>query len=671
MTHRTVSVDDIIELNNDEHVVLHIGVNDVTVRDVDTGEYRTVTLAELADLTPVDDSHTELSFVDMQRATQDELEAARRLAGHIEEILTGKHPDHEQLDPAYGPSKTMAERDQAKSDQLTRTGTPISVRSLRRKRRLYSASPVGRNLGALLDGRRTRTDDPWGSIPDVYITAIKAEVRARRDATTTSGRPVRAAVMERVEKAEPTLLKHPAQKTLDKWIRLVDTERVLFGTARNRHSRSVRPVWMWRSREAIAPGHEVQMDSSQFDILCRGRSGRVIRASLVAMIDKRTRTVLVTGVYVSNAGIDLVHLLGRALRPRPARISRFHFTDVEVPLMPWSKKLTEDQRAELDARVPFIYPQRIIVDNGGDYRSEVFRSACAEFGIDLSFAPIGSPTYKAIIEHFFDIVASLFAERIPGYIARETAHRRRRDPDPDTLLSIDELADLFEEWVTIVWQNRVHGGLRDPRNSTRELTPNAMYIAATDVTDAVPLPISNEQYLTLLPIEFRTIRPDGIEFHTYRYDSEELGPLRGRPSGDRRHQHKWEIRWDHWDNSAIWVRDTVHDRWIECEKIGADPGHAPMAVFLRRRQRATLKNLPQFDNDAASGLVADVIKALPETQARAVAEEQRRDRALAERDRSKTPRTHRGVLNAEPAATTRFDPNDYVAMDAFDPEGDL
>lgn len=664
----TVAISDLVVVSSVEHEVLDVGLKGITLKNLQTLEVSVVTRAVLADLLPVRPDTGAFMAPELDRASGEQLAAARALAAHIEEVLTGKHPDHEELDPLFALNVPMGEKDAAKARQLTRAGFRMSARTFRRKREDYTGHPSGRNLAALLDGRSVRITDPWASIPDDYIAAITDEIRVRIGYSTTTSRPTRIAVMERVEAMHPDeTVVHPNNKTLNKWIKVVDRDRMLSRSARQRHSIGKRPKWVWRSRPAIAPGLEVQIDSSKFDVMCRTKNGSTARGTLVAMIDKRTRTVLATGVYVSaNKGIDLAHLLARALRPRSARQSRFRLPSLDLPRMPWMKHLGESELRDLDTRVPFIFPERIMVDNGADYRSEVFRSACAYFGISLSFAPSGSPTYKAVVEHFFDVVSSLFAERLPGYIARESAHRRRRDPDPATLLTIDELADLFEEWVTVVWQNRPNGGLRDPYDRRRSLSPNAAYLAAMDVSDPVPLPITGEQYLSLLPVQYRKIRADGIELGTYRYDSEELALLRGRPSGDRRHNDRWEVRHDEWDLSAVWVHDTSKDRWIECERIDGDARDAPFGEHVRKRTRRILRQLPIIDDEAASNLIPAIVAALPESRTAADAEAERRDRAMEERRRSGAPERHR-LFDEEHLLERRFDVDDFIPMDVFDP----
>ncbi len=110
------------------------------------------------------------------------------------------------------------------------------------------------------------------------------------------------------------------------------------------------------------------------------------------MIDKRTRTIVASGVFDrSTKGIDLTVLLARALAPRRVRRTANRLQHLNLPVMPWAKDLTDEDRVDYDDRVPFIYPQRLIMDNGADWRSKVFMSGCARFGIDVT---IGLPAHQ-------------------------------------------------------------------------------------------------------------------------------------------------------------------------------------------------------------------------------------------------------------------------------------
>jgi len=49
------------------------------------------------------------------------------------------------------------------------------------------------------------------------------------------------------------------------------------------------------------------------------------------------------------------------------------------------------------------------------------------------------------------------------------------------------------------WQNRPHDGLRDPSAPGRAFTPNEKYTALVEAAGYVPVALSSEDYIELLP----------------------------------------------------------------------------------------------------------------------------------------------------------------------------
>ncbi len=92
-----------------------------------------------------------------------------------------------------------------------------------------------------------------------------------------------------------------------------------------------------------------------------------------------------------------------------------------------------------------------------------------------------------------------------------------------------------------VWQNRPHDGLRDPLAPGRALTPNERYAALIDVAGYVPVPLSPEDYIELLPAAWRVINSYGVKIGLRTYDSGELIPYRRQHSGIEAKHGRWEV----------------------------------------------------------------------------------------------------------------------------------
>lgn len=76
-----------------------------------------------------------------------------------------------------------------------------------------------------------------------------------------------------------------------------------------------------------------------------------------------------------------------------------------------------------------------------------------DVGTSLRWAPVGSPTYKALIERFFRTLNELLNKRLPG--GRFPINQLREwklDPRKDAVLSLDELEDLLDHAIGVYHQ---------------------------------------------------------------------------------------------------------------------------------------------------------------------------------------------------------------------------
>ena len=127
--------------------------------------------------------------------------------------------------------------------------------------------------------------------------------------------------------------------------------------------------------------------------------------------------------------------------------------------------------------------------------------------------------------------------------------------------SLPELQDLLDQWL-VTWQSRPHDGLRDPLHPGRAFSPNEKYAALTETAGYVPLALSPEDYIELLPATWRAVNAYGIKISRRVYDGKELNPLRMQHSGVTSRKGLWEIHRDPHDISRVWVRDHRNGGWI-------------------------------------------------------------------------------------------------------------
>ena len=168
---------------------------------------------------------------------------------------------------------------------------------------------------------------------------------------------------------------------------------------------------------------------------------------------------------------------------------------------------------------------------------------------------------KPHIEKMFSSIGTLFCQFAAGYLGR-SADRRGRKVEGQPLWSLMQMQDLLDEWLISVWQNREHDGLRDPLHPQRAYSPNQKYATLIETAGFVPVPLSAEDYIELLPAVWRAVNAYGIKISHRTYDAGELNPIRQQKSGVTARKGLWEVRHDPYDVSKVFVRGPRG--WITC-----------------------------------------------------------------------------------------------------------
>lgn len=137
-------------------------------------------------------------------------------------------------------------------------------------------------------------------------------------------------------------------------------------------------------------------------------------------------------------------------------------------------------------------PQRLLFDNGGQFRNTVMERACAILGIKLIFAAPYSPETKGKIERF---------NRTLGSFIREAELKRAE--------GLSEFNKYFNVWLAECYHNKVHEGI--------DLSPDEAYKSSR-----VPLKFADPEALAraFLHVEKRKVDKSGcISFNGKKYEA--------------------------------------------------------------------------------------------------------------------------------------------------------
>jgi len=484
---------------------------------------------------------------------------------HVVEVLHGLGPDAPPGStprPEYDPARwSVTCREQAKAAELAAAGHRVSASTVKHRRQRYEALGV---LG-LVDHRVDKRMPDFGRVDARVVEAMRAAIGEASDASSRTAGYVlwRTEQILRDEEADEggEAAVVPSRRTLYRLFGRLAHGQHTTGSARTRQSLASRPEGPFGAVSVAAAGELMQIDSTPLDVLVRLDDGVVGRVELTGMVDVATRSVTAAVLRPTTKSVDASVLLARTVTPEPMRPGWAEALAMARSVLPHRRLLSIDERLAHAAARPVIVPETIVCDHGKVFVSRNFRASCRFLGINFQPAHEGTPTDKPHIERTLGSVATLFAQFVAGYTGSSVERRGRRVED-GPLWSVMQLQDLLDEWIVAAWQNRPHDGLRDPSAPGRAFTPNERYAALVEAAGYVPVALSAEDYIELLPARWQAINAYGIRISYRTYDAEALNPLRRQPSGIKEKKDLWEIHHDPYDVSRVWVRDHHHTGWI-------------------------------------------------------------------------------------------------------------
>ena len=633
---RRVGIGDRILAGGRPNVVIGIAGTRVRMADED-GAVSTATIAEL-----VTDPRFEFPAaappagarpgIGMEGLPAAAVEEASWWEAHIAEVVYGLRPDAPagtRPRPQYDPDRTsLTERERSKAAELAAAGRPVPASTVKHRRQRWEAH----GLAGLVDRRAARRTRPAGRVDDRVVDAMRRAIREAAEASSrTTGFTIwrTREILAEAGYDGPV----PSDRTFYRLFGTLSHGRHVTGPASTRRSLAGRPDGAFGSLAVAAPGEVVQIDSTPLDVLVLLDDGVPGRVEMTGMIDVATRVVPAAVLRPTTKAVDASVLLARALTPEPVRPGWPDALKMAWSALPYERLLAIDERLENAAARPVIVPDTIVIDHGAVFISAAFRSACRHLGISIQPAHLGSGAEKGHIERHFGTVASLFSQFASGYAGR-SADRRGRHVEDQPLWSMAELQELLDEWL-LLWLNRPHDGLRDPEHPGRAFTPNKKYASLVEAAGYVPVSLGPDDYVELLPAEWRAVNAYGIKLNWRTYDSDDLNPLRMQPSGVREKKDLWEVRHDPYDVSRIHVRGP--GGWITAFWRHLNRAPVPFGELAWDHARRGL------GPEATEEEIADAVTALlrrasrgPEDQGKPAMS--KRDRRVAARTRAASPR---------------------------------
>jgi putative transposase len=477
--------------------------------------------------------------------------------------------------PEYDPAaRTVVQRTEAKAAELG-----AGYRTVERMRAQYAQQ----GLWGLVDRRAVRARESTGRADARLVAVARQVIDAETHVSTgTRGRLIRRVVKAVEDAYGPGVVPLPGRSTFYTLIDALSTGRHTFASAVTRRQTANRPDGVFTPTFAARPGEQVQIDSTPIDVLVLLESGMPVRADLTIAVDVASRTICAAVLRpVGTKAVDAALLLARMLVPEPMRPGWANALRMSASRLPHARLVDVDARMELAAAKPVIVPDTIVIDGGKVFVSDTFTRACARLGVSVQNCRPGTPTDKGIVEATFDAINTLFCQHVAAYTGSNTQLRGDR-VDAQAAWTVPDLQDLLDEWL-LCWQQRPHDALRDPYFPRRAISPNDRYAALVAAAGYLPLTLTGEDYLELLPVAWRAINDYGIRIDYRTYDSPELGRWRRQHSGITAKRGLWEVHSDPYDLSQVFVR--TPDGWVTAPWTHLPMISAPFADFTWRHAR--------------------------------------------------------------------------------------
>jgi transposase InsO family protein len=545
----------------------------VRLRNIATGSPRDMHMSELARHVVGLQPSLARSPQEMEHLTERNKEKVNELADHIRELLTGEPLPGRQRRPEYDPEvHTQNARVAAKVEELQRMGKPGSRATLMRKISAFRDS--GR--GALIDGRARRTINPLEQLHPLIKDELIAVIASQKFKSTGPARRI-------IYQTKVNLLKNygpdapamPSDRSMYRYISMLSIGKHTTGSAKTRQSVANRPQGVNAQRHESLPGAEVQVDSTKMDILVRKSDGTAVRPTLTVMVDRNTRSILAhTVLFTAAKSEDHVGLLLRALTPSQNRPDNSEWRNDLQRANPQVTLLPPEERALLELQRPFIYPRRIMMDNGKDFIGGSFQAALEKFRIEATLSAPHTPTNKPHVERLIGTINRGFCAYLPGYTGGSVENRGHK-VEEEELIDIFALHQLLDDWIIGVYHATPHGGLTHPIYPDQKLTPNQMVHEAAKLTSTIHIPLTRADYIDAQKSYFVRISQTGVQVKNRQYDSPELIPYRDQLSNRVGNKaRKWEVKVDTHNPHEAWVR-SPDNTWIHCELRNKAAGMHP------------------------------------------------------------------------------------------------
>lgn len=359
----------------------------------------------------------------------------------------------------------------------------------------------------------------------------------------------------------------------------------------------------------------------------------------VILVDDKTRTPLgkpwitmaideysrmIVGLYVSfetPGALGVGMCIANSLLPKE---SWLHHLDVIGEWPCWGKM------------------KKIYTDNGKEFRSNMLKRACEEYGIDLEWRPVRRPKFGSYIERLLGTFAQEI-HQLPGSTFSNTKQKGEYPSAEKAALTLGE----FEQWllhlVVNIYHKRIHSKLGR--------TPLEMFEDGIYQKTGLPPRIQDELRVKLdfLPHFWRTVQEYGVVLDYIHYQGDVLRRWINALEGDspkNKRKRKFLFRRDPRDISVLFFYDPEAKIYFEIPY--RDLQRPPMTLWEHKEVLRQLESEGVREVDEA--IIFEAYEKLRAIEERAVRQTQivRRQRQQAKTQSSREKSIRQEIATTQP-----------------------
>ncbi|WP_458083192.1 Mu transposase C-terminal domain-containing protein [Streptomyces malaysiensis] len=210
-----------------------------------------------------------------------------------------------------------------------------------------------------------------------------------------------------------------------------------------------------------------------------------------------------------------------------------------------------DARLEGAAARPVIMPETVVVDQGRVFVSGSFIAACESLGVSVQPAPPANGPAKGHVERAFRTIGDRFSQYVAGYTGSDVTRRGTRVED-EACWTLAQVQELLDEWIVATGSTVRTRRCAIPWRRSSPCRRTRCGGALVGVTGYVPVSLSADDYIELMPVKRVAVNDYGIRFDYRTYDHKVLNPHRGYRSAAP--DGRWEVHHNPYDPNQIWVR---------------------------------------------------------------------------------------------------------------------